>query len=228
MKTRPHIVTQTTVICTDALCRSQRLIAERIGREGAAGRDAAMLRFCRFLIRVTKIVLAVTIANDCYKRRKAALETPESRRRLHEHLGGAPAIKKWRRLETWNKGREAAIADGSYCAQAPQAYTAAPRPKRVLKPATSGACNVKPVAAFRLPPQRDYLSTRPAPRAGLIRGAQAARFPCIVVWPHELDGQYVPGFQSRARQPGGGVNFAQAAFAGVKAENPAPPFRPPR
>jgi len=62
------------------------------------------------------------------------LASPKLRARVAEQLGGAPALERWRRKNTWNKARLAAIA--------------------------------------------------------------------IVLWPHELDGQYVPGFESRVVRPG--------------------------
>jgi len=59
-------------------------------------------------------------------------------------------------------------------------------------------------AKFRLPVLQNL---RYAHRPRVItkhRAKPQKRFPAVVLWPHELDGQYVPNFQSRARVPDGG------------------------
>jgi|GEM_PF-6573347 len=68
-------------------------------------------------------------------------------------------------------------------------------------------------APFRLPVLQN-LRHRARPRVSIGRRAgRQAGFPSVVMWPHELDGQYVPGFVSKATRPAAGGYAAYAAPA---------------
>lgn len=153
-----------------------------------------------------------------------------------ERLGGAPALLRWRRQNTWNKARLAAVASGEY---RPMPEPHIPMTAQRLKPADTNKRSkvktlfIKPAprpsgpAKFRLPVLQNL---RYVPRPGSQKARRAkpeTRYPSVVLWPHELDGQYVPDFTSRARRPKGSPHeTCDAAAAG---DGHAPPgiFAPP-
>ena len=231
MKRRPYIVTQTQRLETAGLCRCAAGLAARMGTAGSAAR---MIRYSRLLIRVMRIILDVTIGNNCYAARRDVLKSARLRRKVTEQLGGARALALWRRKAAWNKARLAAMTRGDYrrpaagqiaTQAAPQAVPgfaakAARKAAEVSGPETSPA--PAPVKAFRLPVLQNLDYVPPAHRRrARFRPLPQRRFPCIVVWPHELDGQYVPNFKSRALRPRPGASGYIAP-----GENRAPP-RPP-
>jgi len=91
MKTRPHIVTQKCVMPTGGLYRCAAGLAERIKTAGNAGQAREMHRFSALVIRVMKIILDLTLHNNCFERRRDVLASPKLRARVAEQLGGAPA-----------------------------------------------------------------------------------------------------------------------------------------
>ena len=208
MKTRPHIVTQSCLYDTDALTRCADLLAARMGvTEGLKN----VLGYSRVLIRVMKIILDLTLHNDCFSRRQAVLKSPRLRKSVMEHLGGAEVLRLWRRRQAWNQARLAAMNCGEY--RAASSRHAAPASCPVARPNQTGR-SVAPTdtaahfeiipAKFRLPVLQNLNYVYRA-RAQTKRHAERQRrFPAVVLWPHELDGQYVPNFKSRARTPGGG------------------------
>ncbi len=211
MKTRPHIVTQTCVHDTSALQRCADLLCARMAVPTAA---QAAISYGRVLIRVMKIILDLTVHNDCFVRRRDVLDSPRLRRLVTERLGGAPALLRWRRRNTWNKARLAAIASGEYrpvreLHRPPARTPRQSRPKRAVQIDRRAQSlfpeNPAPPAAgpakFRLPVLQNL---RYVHRPRIItkhRTKPQKRFPAVVLWPHELDGQYVPDFQSRVRVP---------------------------
>ncbi len=202
MKTRPHIVTQTCVLPTAGLYRCADGLAARIKRAGDGGQEREMHRFSALVIRVMTIILDVTLHNNCFVRRREVLASPRLRAGVAEQLGGAPALEKWRRKNTWNTARLAAIASGAYKPPAP-GY-AAPIVRRGGAGLNADARFKSPAvrpSSFRLPVLKNLRHrARPVLTVG-TRAAPQKRFPAIVVWPHELDGQYVPGFTSAASRP---------------------------
>ncbi len=214
MKTRPHIVTQKCVMPTSGLYRCADGLAKRIKAAGDAGRAREMHRFSALVIRVMKIILDLTLHNNCFERRRDVLASPKLRARVAEQLGGAPALERWRRKNTWNKARLAAIASGEYKPPA-QADLMPARRRSVIVTQTKppAAENDNRPAPFRLPVLQN-LRHRARPRVSIgRRAARQARFPSVVIWPHELDGQYVPGFASKATRPAAGGYAAYAAPA---------------
>lgn len=226
MKTRSHIVTQTCVYETAGLYRSADAIASRMGSVSGLKN---VIGYSRVLIRIIKIILDLTLHNDCFIRRRNVLETPRLRQQVTERLGGAPALLKWRRQNTWNKARLAAIASGEY---RPPARTDMPvsmhRPRPIaaaaaVQPKTSKPTSAVPgPAKFRLPVLQNlrYVARRRGNPAG--RAKPETRFPSVVLWPHELDGQYVPDFQSRVHIPYGMYGEYSAAGAASGYAPPAP------
>ena len=174
----------------------------RIKRAGDCGQAREMHRFSALVIRVMTIILDVTLHNNCFVRRREVLASPRLRAGVAEQLGGAPALERWRRKNTWNKARLAVIASGAYKPPAP-GY-AAPIVRRGGAGLNTDACAGLPAArpsSFRLPVLQNVRHrARPVLTIG-TRAAPQKRFPAIVVWPHELDGQYVPGFTSKASRP---------------------------
>ena len=223
MRTRPHIVTQTCVIDTGSLTRSATLLAARIGRGGGLG---AVLRFSYLLNRIMRMIVDVTERNMCFARRRDVLSDTRLRRRVYEALGGARAMEVWRRRDTWNKARLAAIAAGRVRAESdrgseqgfdPVLNKRAPRPAGRMPAPASGSdkAPVLPLAPeFRLPVLQNLGATpgRTARASGPRTGPP--RRLCTVLWPHELDGQYVPDFISRARRPGSDSGGYAAPAAG--------------
>ena len=213
MKTRPHIVTQTRLYDVAGLYRNADLLAARMGLLERSGRTNLIkaIGYSRVLIRIMKIILDVTLHNDCFTRRREVLDSPRLRKLVMERLGGAHALLRWRRRDTWNKARLAAIASGEYRpafepAGLPVRRQTPPRNSSVgggAFPDKSSNPQTSP-AKFRLPVLQNL---RYAHRPRVItkhRAKPQKRFPAVVLWPHELDGQYVPNFQSRARVPDGG------------------------
>jgi len=201
MKTRPHIVTQTRLHDTAGLYRCVDLIAARMGAPTVA---QMAIRYGRVLIRVMKIILDVTLHNDCYARRRDVLESPRLRKLVMERLGGAQALLRWRRKDTWNKARLAAIASGEYR----PAFGPNVRPSlRQVLPRNSSAESVPQgqpsPAKFRLPVLQNLRYVHRPRFITKHRAKPQKRFPSVVLWPHELDGQYVPNFKSRACVPEG-------------------------
>ncbi len=228
MKTRPHIVTQSRVYDTAGLYRSASLLTEGIKTAGPLG---DVLGYSRILIRVMKIILDLTLHNNCFVRRRDVLASATLRGRVMERLGGAHALMTWRRKNIWNKARLAAIASGSYCPPAGGEGSQTGAPVTAEAPEKSQPANAsKPPAdpePFRLPVLK---SLRPAarPRAGVLRRAKPQRrFPSIVLWPHELDGQYVPGFENRARRPDGGGYSALTTTSCAAGYRQSKAFFPP-
>ena len=215
MKTRPHIVMQTRLHDTAVLTRSADLIAARMG---SACSLKNVLGYSRVLIRVMKIILDLTLHNDCYARRREVLESPRLRRSVIERLGGAQALRIWRRRQAWNKARLAAMACGDYrvgsSRHVPPSQRPAARRNRSGGPVQTASLFETAPAKFRLPvlknPEYVY---RPRMRS-ISRATPQKRFPSVVLWPHELDGQYVPNFKSRAGFPSGG---------GYASDDAAPP-----
>jgi len=204
MKTRPHIVTQKCVLPTAGLYRCADGLAARIKRAGDSGQAREMHRFSALVIRVMKIILDVTLHNNCFVRRREVLASPRLRAGVAEQLGGAPALERWRRKKTWNTARLAAIASGAYKPPAPGYAAPIVRRGGAGRKPSSDACAGLPAArpsSFRLPVLKNLCHrARPVLTVG-TRAAPQKRFPAIVVWPHELDGQYVPGFTSAASRP---------------------------
>ncbi len=208
MKTRPHIVTQTCVHDTSALQRCADLLCARMAVPAAA---QAAIGYGRVLIRVMKIILDLTLHNDCYTRRRDVLDSPRLRRLVMERLGGAHALLRWRRRNTWNTARLAAIASGEYRppfepAALPVRRQASPQTPQVGAWASPGKSSnpTPPPAKFRLPMLQNLRYVRKPRIITKHRAKPQKRFPAVVLWPHELDGQYVPDFQSRARVPDSG------------------------
>ncbi len=86
------------------------------------------------------------------------------------------------------------------------------RPPAGMKPSSDAPES----AVFRLPVLQNLNYTYRPRRAAPVRRSPQPQFPCIVMWPHELDGQYVPNFRSRARRPSAGYgDYAGAADIGV-------------
>ena len=217
MKTRPYFVTQTDLLPTEGLERACDLLSGRIAKADDAGNQKLFFKLAGTLHRFVRCLLGIAWSNYYLILRERALATPRSRAELMDRLGGAHALLRWRRKDVWNKGRLAAIADGTYRPQGAQPWdpsvprreTPAPRPK----PTQRSSRAPKSVRDFQLPPQRDLLR---APRNPIIftgeRAAPQPRRGLVVVWPHELDGQYVPNFKSRASHPQTGyAGFNQAA-----------------
>lgn len=223
MKTRPHIVTQTRIYPTGDLERSALALAARMGTEGRPG---LVLMYSRTLIRVMKIILDLTLRNNCFIRRRDVLACARLRKRVMQGLGGAPTLMKWRRQHVWNTARLAAIASGQYsapgdvtpparkCVRA-EAVTAHAVPDASLNNAAcSATLNEAPNAGalqpsngpahFRLPVLQNLNYRAGRGRSLTPRAKPQRRYPSIVLWPHELDGQYVPGFESRAKRPAAG------------------------
>lgn len=235
MKTRPHIVTQTCVIKTGGFERSANALAARMEEAGHAGGMRWMIRYSAVLIRLMKIILDLTERNTCFTRRREVLASPKLRSRIMESLGGAHALEKWRRQDTWNRARLRAIADGTYIQQSVPDIAPARKPKLrpFASPATPPLTSPKPrrikragPPEFRLPVLQN-LRAVPAWRRALSKPApRQARRLCTVLWPHELDGQYVPGFKSRARHPGGAYSD-YAAPADTASAGRAVPGAPP-
>ena len=235
MKTRPHIVTQTCVHDTSALQRCADLLCARMAVPTAA---RAAMGYGRVLIRVMKIILDVTLHNDCYARRRDVLGSPRLRRLVMERLGGAHALLRWRRRNTWNTARLAAIASGEYRpafepAGLPARRQAPPQTRRAGAGAGAGTSPDKssnpqtPPAKFRLPVLQNL---RYVHRLRIItkhRAKPQKRFPAVVLWPHELDGQYVPNFQNRARVPDGGGYATYNAPPPPAGPSTLPIFAPP-
>ena len=182
--------------------------------------------YSRVLIRIMKIILDLTLRNNCFARRKAVLESPRLRRLVMERLGGAPALLRWRRKETWNKARLAVIASGEYRPvrepHRPPARTPRQSPPERMVQIERLAQNILPEnpsppaagpAKFRLPVLQNLRYVRRPRIITKHRAKPQKRFPAVVLWPHELDGQYVPDFQSRARvpDPGGYAAYRPAA-----------------
>ena len=237
MKTRPHIVTQTCVHDTSALQRCADLLCARMAVPATA---RAAMGYGRVLIRVMKIILDVTLHNDCFVRRRDVLDSPRLRRLVTERLGGAPALLRWRRKETWNKARLAAIASGEYRPvrepHRPPARTPrqSPPKRRVQIERLAQSLlleNPSPPAAgpakFRLPVLQNLRYVRKARITTKHRAKPQKRFPAVVLWPHELDGQYVPDFQSRVRvpEPGGYAAYRPAAAPDLPGQSAI--FAPP-
>ena len=197
-------MTQKCVLPTAGLYRCADGLAARIKRAGDGGQAREMHRFSALVIRVMTIILDVTLHNNCFVRRREVLASPRLRAGVAEQLGGAPALQRWRRKNTWNTARLAAIASGEY--RPPARGYAAPIVRlgwAGLKP--NADARLKSPAArpssFRLPVLKNLRHrARPVLTIG-TRAAPQKRFPTIVVWPHELDGQYVPGFMSTASRP---------------------------
>ena len=217
MKSRPHIVTQSGLYDTAGLYRVADLLAARMG---TAGSLKNVLGYSRVLIRVMKIILDLTLHNNCFALRREVLESPRLRKSVMERLGGVQALVLWRRRNTWNTARLAAIASGEYRPMPePQIPMTVQRKLGPVQPAGALRVEDKPAAcilpkvpsradnypaAFRLPVLQnlDYVHR---PRAqGASRASPQKRVPIIVLWPHELDGQYVPDFTNRVQVPGGG------------------------
>ena len=239
MKPRPYIVTQTRSLETAGLYRCADKLAARMGELGAARRTAKMIRYSRLLIRVMRIIMDVTLGNNCYTARRDVLGSARLRRKVTEQLGGARALVLWRRKAAWNAARLAAVASGTY--RTPARKDSASRQAALIQAAPQSASRFAanagpmraassrpkaPVAAaafkaFRLPVLQNLNYVPPVRRPASARQALQRRFPCIVVWPHELDGQYVPNFKSRASRP-------QAPTPGYSApsERRAPALRP--
>ena len=240
MKTRPHIVTQTGLYDTAGLYRVADLLAAKMG---TAGSLKTVLGYSRVLIRVMKIILDLTLHNNCFALRWEVLGSPRLRRSVMERLGGAEALRLWRRRAAWNKARLAAIASGKYRPiSEPQIRPVLQRGKTPALPggasnlngiSTAGTLAKAPArtdyypAAFRLPVLQnlDYVH-------GLRRPAKTCaqpekRFPSVVLWPHELDGQYVPNFKSRARVPEGAGFAAYSAAAAPAGTDQNAIFAPP-
>jgi len=231
MKTRPHIVTQTCVHDISALQRCADLIAARMAVPTAA---RAAIGYGRVLIRVMKIILDLTLHNDCFARRRDVLGSPRLRRLVIERLGGAHALLRWRRRDTWNKARLAAIASGEYRpAFEPAGLPARRQAPPQTRPAGAGATFDKsskpqtPSAKFCLPVLQNL---RYVHRPRIItkhRAKPQKRFPAVVLWPHELDGQYVPNFQNRVRVPDGGGYATYNAPPPPAGPSSLPIFAPP-
>lgn len=233
MKTRPYIVTASCVINTDGFYRVADAIAARM--RGQMQRPAReMIRTSRLLLRVMAMIADITLRNNCFIRRAEVLASPKLRSRVLDALGGAHAAERWRRKAIWNKGREACIASGEVPDPRLTAGSVPVRAKVRPKPAASGrAALPAPRKAsggydeFRFPALRDWNRIgKPIARAVYRVGSQA-RYPSIVVWPHQLDGQYVPNFKSRATRPasGGYPPYAGAACGASRPARiaPAPP-----
>lgn len=205
MKARPHIVTQTRVYDTTGLRRNADLLAARMG---TAGSLKNFLGYSRTLIRIMKIILDLTLRNDCFVAKREVLDSPRLRARVTEQIGGAHALLKWRRQNTWNKARLAAIASGEYRPSAEPVMPAARRAKVKPEAVTSKPAAVRPATPalkpFRLPVLQNLRYVPRAAPASKRRARAVARYPSIVMWPHELDGQFVPNFISRARRPDAG------------------------
>lgn len=190
-----------------------------------------MFHYCKLLISVMKNILSLTLDNECFARRRDALASPNSRRNLLEKIGGAHRLKTWRRRETWNKGRLQAIADGSYRPNAPlPGWEPKSKPAPIQRPVKPSRAVVpiarnpaKLPAVFRLPPQRDLLRAHHRRARVKRRADPAPPLPCIVVFPHEIDGQYVPGFTSRAAFPAAQGYHAISGFeASARSVSPEP------
>ena len=217
MKTRPHIVTQTHLYDTHALTRSADLIAARMG---TASSLKNLLGYSRVLIRVMKIILDLTLHNNCFARRREVLDSPRLRRSVMERLGGAQALRLWRRRQAWNKARLAAIACGEYRPASSRHATPTPRPAASRKPqgrpgvrANDASHSETPPANFRLPALQNLSYVHRPGMRPVRRAAPQRRSPAVVLWPHELDGQYVPNFKSRAGFPIGTEYGAAAGSA---------------
>ena len=214
MKTRPHIVTQTDLYDTAGLYRVADLLAAKME---TAGSLKNVLGYSRVLIRVMKIILDLTLHNNCFALRREVLESPRLRKSVMERLGGVQALVLWRRQEAWNKARLAAIASGKYRpAAGPQIPIRAQREKPPVSPggasnlggkSAAGTLPKAPAhtdnypAAFRLPVLQNLDYVHRLRRPAKTRAKPEKRFPAVVLWPHELDGQYVPDFKSAARVP---------------------------
>ena len=224
MRTRPHIVTQTCVIDTGSLTRSATLLAARMGRGGRLG---VVLRFSYLLNRIMRMIIDLTERNMCFARRRDVLSDTRLRRRVYEALGGAQAMIKWRRRDAWNKARLAAMAAGRVrpdFQQGSDLVSKKPAPRSSgRKPAPASGQDISqlppPAPKFRLPVLQNLGATpgRTARASGPRTGPP--RRLCTVLWPHELDGQYVPDFISRARRPGSD----SGGYASPAADDVAPP-----
>ena len=218
MKTRPHIVTQTGLYNTAGLTRIADLLAARMGTV-AGLKD--VLTYSRVLIRIMKIILDLTLHNNCFVRRRDVLDSPRLRRVVMERLGGAHALLRWRRQDAWNTARLAAIASGEYRPVSGPDIQPAFKADAERKPASEGQVSSKISAPVETPPSKFRLpvlqNLHYVHRPRIItkhRAKPQKRFPAIVLWPHELDGQYVPDFKSRTQRPDGG---------GYATDDPAPP-----
>ena len=205
-----------------------------MGRGGGLG---TVLRLSYVLIRVMRMIVDITERNMCFARRRDVLSDARLRRRVYEGLGGAPALEAWRRRNAWTKARLAAIAAGRVRPEPQQVSDPvfkkrAPRPAGRMPAPASGPDKAPvppPAPEFRLPVLQN-LAAKPARARGVFFGRASVRREgtprrlCTVLWPHELDGQYVPNFQSRARRPAGEYHsyaapaareFTPAAIAGA-------------
>jgi|GEM_PF-836990 len=237
MKTRAYFVTAAGLLDTAGLYRVADALLVRMrgeaGRQGAPGSRQsvrALVRSSALLIKIMKMVAAVTLRNNCFLRRREVLGSPKLRARVLEQLGGVHAATRWRRKHIWNKGREACIAAGQVPDPRRQLIAA---PKHLVlrrggAAAGPGAAQLPQSAGlneFRFPPLRDYSRIgRPRARSG-SRAAPVPRYPSIVVWPHELDGQYVPGFQTRCTRPAAGDARSFAPPPGRRASPDISPAR---
>lgn len=237
MKTRPYIVTARRLMDTAGFYRVADALAARMGRQGRV-RD--VIRTAGLLLKVMGMIVDITLRNTCFTRRQAVLESPVLRARLLEQLGGAPAAQRWRRQHIWNKSREACIASGKVADPRAQAWPkpahARPNVQTQIKAQASAQFaaldgGAAALSTFRFPPLRHWHRIgRPHVYAG-SRAAPSPRYPSIVIWPHELDGQYVPEFQSRCVRPGSehmaaGHMAAGDGLAWPVSIRPAPPAPP--
>ncbi len=237
MKMRAYFVTAAGLLDTAGLYRVAEALLVRMrgeaGRHGAPGSRQsvrALVRSSALLIKIMKMIAAVTLRNNCFLRRREVLGSAKLRARVLEQLGGVPAATRWRRKHIWNKGREACIASGQV-ADPRRQLIAAPKHfvrRRGGEAAGPGAAQLPQSAGlneFRFPPLRDWNRIgRPRARCG-SRAAPAPRYPSIVVWPHELDGQYVPGFRTRCTRPAAGE---ARRFAPPPARRALPDISPAR
>ena len=204
-----------------------------MGRAVGAGKTAAVLRLARLTLRVFRIYAAMAMRNACFLARERALATPGARRDVMAGLGGARALHLWRRKAIWNKARAEAIARGEIAAVKPARKA---RVKVRVKP------NADLPDTFKAPPEpgetpahfRLPVIADPSVQGGFgICGPRAPaqpRYPSIVIYPHELDGQYVPDFISRASYPPADIQGKFQAETGMHAPAAAakgPPRRAP-
>lgn len=134
--------------------------------------------------------------------------------------------RSWRRKAIWNKGSEACIASGEVPDPRLRAGLA-PASRRQVKPARivpAAASPARPGSVlkdFRFPVLRDWNRVGRACAQPAFRSAPTPRYPSIVMWPHELDGQYVPELQRRAAFPTD-AGFAPYAGGSAPQFTPAP------
>ena len=232
MRTRPYFVTQTDLLPTAGLERACELLTGRIAKANDGGNDKLFFKLAGTLHRFVRCLLGIAWSNYYFTIRKRALASPRSREELLAKLGGAHALLRWRRKEVWNKGRLAAIADGTYRRPGAQPWDACvprkPEKTRKAKPAQKRTTLSKAPPEFRLPPLKDLLRDPHNPI--IFTGERAApnpHIPVVVIWPHEIDGQYVPNFTSRARRPQSGEAVPDPGPARTDFSPQAPDGAPP-